>query len=192
MAIPKRTSRIDAHRAHAYSTISTAWETGVGWSVSRAGLAHPRSSTRWGNEMTSVNSPQPNNGAEDVNVPEGAFPLSSVQRSMWFAQQLSPTVPEVHRPVHRVAGRDRPGPVERSRRCRGRSGVPVAVPATAGRRRGALPGGRFQHRPVDRLPRLPGRVGPDGRRAGVDRRGLRDAAAAHPGPARRDDRPAGR
>ncbi|ELB92191.1 non-ribosomal peptide synthetase, partial [Rhodococcus wratislaviensis IFP 2016] len=29
-----------------------------------------------------------------MNVPEGAFPLSSVQRSMWFAQQLSPTVPK--------------------------------------------------------------------------------------------------
>ncbi|NLE80463.1 MAG: non-ribosomal peptide synthase/polyketide synthase, partial [Rhodococcus sp.] len=27
-------------------------------------------------------------------VPEGAFPLSAVQRSMWFAQQLSPTVPK--------------------------------------------------------------------------------------------------
>src|SRR6478735_5808616 len=94
MAIPIRTSRIDAHRAHTYSTISTAWETGVGWSVSRAGLAHPRSSTRRGNEMTSVNSPQPNDGADGVSVPEGAFPLSSVQRSMWFAQQLSPTVPK--------------------------------------------------------------------------------------------------
>ena len=27
------------------------------------------------------------------SLPAGAFPLSAVQRSMWFAQQLHPTVP---------------------------------------------------------------------------------------------------
>ncbi|MDV7266559.1 condensation domain-containing protein, partial [Rhodococcus oxybenzonivorans] len=44
--------------------------------------------------MTSLTSPQPNERAAEGNVPDGAFPLSSVQRSMWFAQQLSPTVPK--------------------------------------------------------------------------------------------------
>uniref|UniRef100_UPI000ADFB8FA non-ribosomal peptide synthetase n=1 Tax=Rhodococcus marinonascens TaxID=38311 RepID=UPI000ADFB8FA len=44
--------------------------------------------------MTSLNPRQSNSHAEDPNVPDGAFPLSSVQRSMWFAQQLSPTVPK--------------------------------------------------------------------------------------------------
>ncbi|MFZ2178670.1 MAG: amino acid adenylation domain-containing protein, partial [Rhodococcus sp. (in: high G+C Gram-positive bacteria)] len=44
--------------------------------------------------MTSSNSPTTGNRSDDGYVPEGAFPLSSVQRSMWFAQQLSPTVPK--------------------------------------------------------------------------------------------------
>jgi hypothetical protein len=32
--------------------------------------------------------------AQDPYGQYTAFPLSAVQRSMWFAQQLSPTVPE--------------------------------------------------------------------------------------------------